>query len=60
MTQTIEYLLDKGVRRFVEIGPGKALTGFVKRTAKEKQVDDIECITLESSESIKEFLDRAC
>lgn len=60
MTQTIEYLLDKGVRRFVEIGPGKALTGFVKRTAKEKQVDDIECITLESSDSIKEFLDRAC
>ena len=50
MTQTIEYLLDKGVRRFVEIGPGKALTGFVKRTAKEKQIDDIECVTLETSE----------
>ncbi|SDB07886.1 ACP S-malonyltransferase [Butyrivibrio sp. INlla16] len=59
MTQTIKYLLDKGVRRFVEIGPGKALTGFVKRTAKEMQVDDIECITLETSEDIKNFLEIA-
>ncbi|WP_242835588.1 ACP S-malonyltransferase [Butyrivibrio sp. AC2005] len=58
MTQTIEYLLDNGVRRFVEIGPGKALTGFVKRTAKEKQVEDIECITLETSESIKDYLEK--
>ncbi len=56
MTQTIEYLLDKGVRRFVEIGPGKALTGFVKRTAKEKQIDDIECVTLETSEEIRNFI----
>ena len=58
MTQTIEYLLNKGVRRFVEIGPGKALTGFVKRTAKEMQIEDIECITLESSESIRDFLEK--
>ncbi|WP_029320398.1 ACP S-malonyltransferase [Butyrivibrio sp. AE3004] len=59
MTQTIEHLLSKGVRRFVEIGPGKALTGFVKRTAKEMNIDDIECITLESSDSIKEYIELA-
>ncbi len=56
MTQTIEHLLEKGVRRFVEIGPGKALTGFVKRTAKEKNIDDIECITLETSKDIEDFV----
>ncbi|WP_408071847.1 ACP S-malonyltransferase [Butyrivibrio sp. JL13D10] len=56
MTQTIEYLLDNGVRSFVEIGPGKALTGFVKRTAKAMNVDDIECTTLETSDEIKSFL----
>ncbi|WP_026528231.1 ACP S-malonyltransferase [Butyrivibrio sp. VCD2006] len=58
MTQTIEYLLDKGVRRFVEIGPGKALTGFVKKTAKEKEISDIECITLETSEEVKSYIEK--
>ncbi len=52
MTDTLNYMLDNGVRRFIEIGPGKALTGFVKRCAKEKGIDDIECITLETSEDI--------
>ncbi len=52
MTDTLNYMLDNGVRRFIEIGPGKALTGFVKRCAKEKGINDIECITLETSEDI--------
>ena len=56
MTQTIQYLLDQGVRQFVEIGPGKALTGFVKRTAKDKGISDIECITLETSEEVKNYI----
>ncbi len=30
---TIRYLLDKGVDTFVEIGPGKTLSGFVRKTA---------------------------
>lgn len=55
MTQSINYMLDKGVRRFVEIGPGKALTGFVKRCAKEKEISDITCITLETSEDLEKL-----
>ncbi len=55
MTQSINYMLDKGVRRFVEIGPGKALTGFVKRCAKEKNIEDIECFCVETSDDVEKL-----
>ncbi len=32
MTQTLHFLEEAGVTRYIEVGPGKALTGFVKHT----------------------------
>lgn len=33
--ETIENMIEMGVDTFVEIGPGKALTGFVKKVSKD-------------------------
>lgn len=35
--QSIEYLLDAGYDTFIEIGPGKALCGMVKRISKSRR-----------------------
>ena len=49
--RTVEYLRDNGVTIFVEIGPGKVLTGLVKRTFAEAEVMNIG--TLEELEELK-------
>lgn len=36
--QSVEYLLEQGTERFVEIGPGRVLTGLVKKTARARKL----------------------
>jgi [acyl-carrier-protein] S-malonyltransferase len=45
--ETLETLHGLGVRRFVETGPGKALTGMVRRA-----FDDVEATRLEAKEAV--------
>ena len=58
MEQTISYLLDKGVREFIEIGSNRALSGFVKRTARNKHVSDVKTISIGTVEDLDVFLNR--
>ena len=38
-SKTLETMLEEGIGTFVEIGPGKSLSGFVKRTKGEKEIN---------------------
>lgn len=52
--ESILKLKELGVTKFVEIGPGKTLAGFVKKTDPELQVENIS--KLEDLEKLKTFL----
>ncbi len=52
MEKTIEYLEAKGVDTVIEIGPGKALSGFIKRTS-----DKITAYAIENIEDMNKVIE---
>lgn len=55
-SKTIQKMLESGIDTFIEIGPGKTLSGFVKRTPSEKEIKVFNINNVESlQDTIKEI-----
>jgi len=39
--RSVEYMVQQGVGKFIEIGPGKVLAGLIKRISKEAEIVNI-------------------
>ncbi len=52
--ESILKMHKEGIENFIEVGPGKALIGMVKRTIKEKKVN---CFSINSITDIKNLVD---
>ena len=48
--ESINYMISNGVRRFIEIGPGKVLTGLIKRIDK-----TVETLSINNEDDIKKI-----
>ncbi len=46
--ESLEFMFNNGIRNFIEVGPGKALTGMVKRTLKNSN-----CFSINSIDDMK-------
>ena len=46
--RSVEYMIDNGVSSFIEIGPGKVLTGLIRRINK-----DVETLNIGDAEAVK-------
>ena len=53
--KSIEIMLEMGADTFVEVGPGKTLSGFVRKVAKEKQ-KEVVVLNVENVETMENVL----
>ena len=52
--KSVEYMIENGVDTFIEIGPGKTLSGFVKKISKDVKVMNVE--NVETFEKVLEVM----
>ena len=56
MEESLKRVLELGVRDYIEIGPGKTVSGFLKKVAKELGIEDYRVVSLETKEDVEAFL----
>ena len=56
MEESLKRVLELGARDFIEIGPGKTVSGFLKKVAKELGIEDYTVVSLETKEDVEAFL----
>jgi [acyl-carrier-protein] S-malonyltransferase len=48
-TDSVQAMVDAGVTRFIELGPGKVLSGLIKRMARDAELQNVEdCASLKN------------
>lgn len=55
-SKTIETMLDEGIDTFIEVGCGKTLSGFVKRTPTEKEINILSVSNIQTLNDTINFL----
>lgn len=51
--KTIKAMREKGIDTFIEIGPGKSITGFIKKELKDAE---IKCYSVQNLEQLEEMI----
>lgn len=55
-SKTLDTMINEGVDTFIEIGPGKTLSGFVKRAETDKQINILNISNMETLEKVIELM----
>lgn len=50
--QSIRYMIENGIDTFIEVGPGKSLTGFMRKIAR-----DVKCFNVQDVKSLEKTLE---
>lgn len=55
-SKTLQNMLDEGIDTFIEIGPGKTLSGFVKRTPTDKEIKILNINDVDTLQEVIKFI----
>ncbi len=55
-SKTINTMIENGIDTFIEVGPGKTLSGFVKRTPTDKNINNLAVNNIATLEDVIDFV----